>query len=201
MSRGVTQPIDDAHVASESQEYCSTNSRDRATSDELCISYLSDTHSCYDWTEEGTQTQCDVYVSDYAHRVVIFGGWFNGGRYRARTFVVLRRRASGEGYLVSPALAVPVPVNSTSTPSSTTIAQDAPSPSHSLSSSALQSLSLQQGIAAKSTIIEDNPLAPVDNDPFVNVFAPEPSSEALSSGDVSLAESTYVTQTHHHLGK
>ncbi|GKF33849.1 hypothetical protein Tco_0107049 [Tanacetum coccineum] len=103
--------------------------------------------------------------------------------------------------MVSPALAVPVPVNSTSTPSSTTIAQDAPSPSHSLSSSALQSLSLQQGIAAKSTIIEDNPLAPVDNDPFVNVFAPEPSSEALSSGDVSLAESTYVTQTHHHLGK
>nr|GFD14805.1 integrase, catalytic region, zinc finger, CCHC-type, peptidase aspartic, catalytic [Tanacetum cinerariifolium] len=49
--------------------------------------------------------------------------------------------------------------------------------------------------------MEDNPLAPVDNDPFVNVFAPEPSSEASSSGDVSLAESTYVTQTHYHLVK
>ncbi|GJZ99344.1 hypothetical protein Tco_0671895 [Tanacetum coccineum] len=32
-------------------------------------------------------------------------------------------------------------------------------------------------------------------------FAPEPSSEASSSGDVSSAESTYVSQPHHHLGK
>ncbi|GKC65258.1 retrovirus-related pol polyprotein from transposon TNT 1-94 [Tanacetum coccineum] len=39
--------------------------------------------------------------------------------------------------LVSPALAVPIPVNSAGTPSSTTIDQDAPSPSHSLSSLAL----------------------------------------------------------------
>ncbi|GJS57213.1 retrovirus-related pol polyprotein from transposon TNT 1-94 [Tanacetum coccineum] len=85
---------------------------------------------------------------------------------------------------VSHTLAVPVPVNSAGTPSSTTIDQDAPSPSHSPSSSALQSLSLQQGVAAESTIMEDNLLALVDNDPFVNVFALEPSSEASSSGDV-----------------
>ncbi|GJT80655.1 retrovirus-related pol polyprotein from transposon TNT 1-94 [Tanacetum coccineum] len=50
--------------------------------------------------------------------------------------------------------AVPIPVNSAGTPSSTTIDQDAPSPSHSPSSSALQSPSLQQGIAAESTIIQ-----------------------------------------------
>ncbi|GJW41513.1 retrovirus-related pol polyprotein from transposon TNT 1-94 [Tanacetum coccineum] len=56
-------------------------------------------------------------------------------------------------------------------------------------------------VLAESTSIEDNPLSPVDNDPFVNVFALEPSSEASSSGDVSTAESTYVTQTHHHLRK
>ncbi|GKE20432.1 retrovirus-related pol polyprotein from transposon TNT 1-94 [Tanacetum coccineum] len=62
--------------------------------------------------------------------------------------------------LVSPTLAVSVPVNST-------------------------------GAAAGSTIIEDNPFAPVDNDPFVNVFALEPSSEASSFGDVSSAEATY----------
>nr|GEV60089.1 retrovirus-related Pol polyprotein from transposon TNT 1-94 [Tanacetum cinerariifolium] len=68
-------------------------------------------------------------------------------------------------------------------------------------SSELQSPSLQQGVAAKSTIMEDNTLAPVDTDPFVNVFASKPSSEASSSGDVSSSESTYVTQTHHHLGK
>ncbi|GJR15000.1 retrovirus-related pol polyprotein from transposon TNT 1-94 [Tanacetum coccineum] len=89
-------------------------------------------------------------------------------------------------YTGFPAPAVPVPVNSASTPSSTTIDQDAPSPSHSPSSSALQSPSFQQGIAAESTSMEDNLLAPVDNDPFVNVFALESNSEASSSRDVTL---------------
>ncbi|GKD71951.1 retrovirus-related pol polyprotein from transposon TNT 1-94 [Tanacetum coccineum] len=92
---------------------------------------------------------------------------------------------------VSPASAVPVPVNSVGTPSSTTIDQDAPSPSHSPSSSALQSPSLHQGVAAESTIREDNPFAPIDNDPFINVFASEPSSVASSSKDLSLTESPY----------
>ncbi|GJZ36904.1 retrovirus-related pol polyprotein from transposon TNT 1-94 [Tanacetum coccineum] len=73
---------------------------------------------------------------------------------------------------VSPAPAVQVPVNSTGTPSSTTIDQDAPSPSHSPSSSALQSPSLHQGVAAESPLMEDNPFAPIDNDHFINVFAP-----------------------------
>ncbi|GJX13686.1 retrovirus-related pol polyprotein from transposon TNT 1-94 [Tanacetum coccineum] len=55
--------------------------------------------------------------------------------------------------LVSPASAVPVPVNSAGTPSSTTIDQDAPSPSHSPSSSAIPSQSLHnQGVAAYSTL-------------------------------------------------
>ncbi|GKC98641.1 hypothetical protein Tco_1168916, partial [Tanacetum coccineum] len=102
---------------------------------------------------------------------------------------------------VSPALAVPIPVNSAGTPSSTTIDQDAPSPNHLPSSSALQSPSLHQGVAAGSTILEDNPFASVDNNPFVNVFAPEPSFEASSSGDISSADSTHVSQSHHHLGK
>nr|GEV10802.1 reverse transcriptase domain-containing protein [Tanacetum cinerariifolium] len=84
---------------------------------------------------------------------------------------------------VSLATTVPVPVNSASTPSSTTIDQDAPSPSHSPSSSTLQSPCSHHGVAAGSTIIEDNPFAPVDNDPFVNVFALKPSYEASSSGD------------------
>nr|GEZ87072.1 retrovirus-related Pol polyprotein from transposon TNT 1-94 [Tanacetum cinerariifolium] len=102
-------------------------------------------------------------------------------------------------HLISPTPAIQVPVNSAGTPSSTTIDQDAPSPSHSLSSSALQSPSLHQGIAAESTLMEDNPVAPVDNNPFINVFALEPSSDASSFRDVSLAESTYVSQTLHHL--
>nr|GEU35337.1 retrovirus-related Pol polyprotein from transposon TNT 1-94 [Tanacetum cinerariifolium] len=82
-----------------------------------------------------------------------------------------------------PAPVVPVPVNLAGTPSSTTINQDAPSLSHSPSSSALQSPSLHQGIATESTLMEDNPVAPIDNNPFRNVFAPEPSSDASSSGD------------------
>ncbi|GJR46758.1 retrovirus-related pol polyprotein from transposon TNT 1-94 [Tanacetum coccineum] len=77
----------------------------------------------------------------------------------------------------------------------------APSPSHSPSSSALQSSSSHQGVAAGSTIIEDTPFAPVDNNPFVNVFVLEPSSEASSSGDVSLVDLNHVSQPHHHLGK
>ncbi|GKE29781.1 retrovirus-related pol polyprotein from transposon TNT 1-94 [Tanacetum coccineum] len=93
---------------------------------------------------------------------------------------------------VPPALTVQVLVNSVGTPSSTTIDQDAPSASHSPSSSTLQPPISHQGVAVGSTIIKDNPFAPVDNDPFVNMFAPEPSSEASSSGDVSSAESTHI---------
>nr|GEU61922.1 integrase, catalytic region, zinc finger, CCHC-type, peptidase aspartic, catalytic [Tanacetum cinerariifolium] len=100
---------------------------------------------------------------------------------------------------VSPAPPVQVPVNSAGTPSSTTINQDAPSPSISPSSSALQSPSLHQGIVAESTLMKDNPIAPVKNNPFINVFALEPSSDASSSKDLSSTESTYVSQTLHHL--
>ncbi|GJY26466.1 retrovirus-related pol polyprotein from transposon TNT 1-94 [Tanacetum coccineum] len=85
---------------------------------------------------------------------------------------------------VSPAPAILVPVNSAGTPSSTTIDQDAPSQSHSPSSLALHSPSLHQGVTADSTLMEDNPFAPVDNHPFINIFALEPSSEASSSRDL-----------------
>nr|GFB69913.1 retrovirus-related Pol polyprotein from transposon TNT 1-94 [Tanacetum cinerariifolium] len=83
---------------------------------------------------------------------------------------------------VSHTQAVQALVNSAGTPSSTTIDQDAPSLSISPSSSALQS---HQVVAAESTFMEDNPVAPVDNNPFINVFAPEPSSSASSSEDIS----------------
>nr|GEW23010.1 retrovirus-related Pol polyprotein from transposon TNT 1-94 [Tanacetum cinerariifolium] len=69
------------------------------------------------------------------------------------------------------------------TPSSTAIDQDAPSPSHSPSSSALQSPCLHQDVAAESIILDENPFAPVDKYPFINKFAPEPYSAASSSGD------------------
>nr|GFA87144.1 hypothetical protein [Tanacetum cinerariifolium] len=50
----------------------------------------------------------------------------------------------------------------------------------------------KKGVAAKSTLMDENPFAPIDNDPFINIFAPKPTSEASSSGDASLAESTYI---------
>nr|GEW75643.1 retrovirus-related Pol polyprotein from transposon TNT 1-94 [Tanacetum cinerariifolium] len=80
------------------------------------------------------------------------------------------------------------PVNSADTPLSTTIDQDAPTLSISPSSSALQSHSLHQGVAVEPNYMEDHTNAPVNNPPFVNVFAPEPYSEASSSMDVKLDE-------------
>ncbi|GJU51506.1 retrovirus-related pol polyprotein from transposon TNT 1-94 [Tanacetum coccineum] len=68
------------------------------------------------------------------------------------------------------------------------------------SSSEVQAPVLHQGVAAGPTI-EDNPYAQAEDDPFVNVFAPEPSSEESSSGDVSSAESYQVIQPHDHLKK
>nr|GEW49405.1 retrovirus-related Pol polyprotein from transposon TNT 1-94 [Tanacetum cinerariifolium] len=84
---------------------------------------------------------------------------------------------------VSPAPAVQAPVSTVGTPSSTTMDQDAHSLSISPSSSTFQSHSLHQGIAAESTFIEANHVAPVDNNPFINAFAMEPSSDASSSVD------------------
>ncbi|GKA07572.1 retrovirus-related pol polyprotein from transposon TNT 1-94, partial [Tanacetum coccineum] len=68
------------------------------------------------------------------------------------------------------------------TPLSTTIDQDAPSTSHSPSSSEVQPLISRQGVAADRTI-DDNPFAQAVDDPFENVFAPELSSAKSSSGN------------------
>nr|GEZ78533.1 integrase, catalytic region, zinc finger, CCHC-type, peptidase aspartic, catalytic [Tanacetum cinerariifolium] len=101
----------------------------------------------------------------------------------------------------SSAQAVQFLISSAGTPLSTTIDQDAPSLHISPSSSALQSHSLPPGIVAEPHFMKDHNVAPVDNNPFVNVFALEPHSEASSSGDISSTESPYVSQTLHHLNK
>nr|GFC13899.1 integrase, catalytic region, zinc finger, CCHC-type, peptidase aspartic, catalytic [Tanacetum cinerariifolium] len=102
---------------------------------------------------------------------------------------------------VPPAQAEPAPVNSAGTPLSNTIDQNAPTLSISPSSLALQSHSLHQGVAAEPNSIEERTDAPVNNPPFVNVFAPKPHSKATSSGDISSTDSPYVSQTLHHLNK
>nr|GEW76147.1 retrovirus-related Pol polyprotein from transposon TNT 1-94 [Tanacetum cinerariifolium] len=93
---------------------------------------------------------------------------------------------------VLPAQAVQALVNSAGTPSSTTIDKDTPSLSILPSSSALQSHSSHQGVAAEPNYMKDLTIAPVENNPFVNVFAPKPHSEASSSGDISSTESPYI---------
>nr|GEV05977.1 reverse transcriptase domain-containing protein [Tanacetum cinerariifolium] len=103
--------------------------------------------------------------------------------------------------LVSPAPIVQVPIISPGTPSSTTIDQNVASLSHSPSSLELQHPISHQGVTAGSTIIDDNPFAHADNDPFINMFALVPSFVASLYEDASLAESTHVTQPHNHLRK
>nr|GFB71898.1 Gag-Pol polyprotein [Tanacetum cinerariifolium] len=83
----------------------------------------------------------------------------------------------------------------------TTIDQDAPSLHISPSSSALQSHSLPPGVVAEPHFMDHHNVASVDNNPFVNVFAPEPHYEASSSGDISSTKSPYVSQSLHHLNK
>nr|GEZ19220.1 Gag-Pol polyprotein [Tanacetum cinerariifolium] len=107
-------------------------------------------------------------------------------------------RADRPGF---PAQAVQPPVSLAGTPLSTTIDQDAPSLHISTSSSAPQSHSLSPGVVAEPYLMEDHNVALVDDNPFVNVFASEPPSEASSSGDISSTESPYVSQLLHHLNK
>ncbi|GKE57857.1 putative ribonuclease H-like domain-containing protein, partial [Tanacetum coccineum] len=96
--------------------------------------------------------------------------------------------------------AAPVPVNQTGPSVSISVNTDAPLEIYSPSSSDHQSSSVHIGVVAEQSI-EVNPFAPVDLKPFVNVFAPEPSSEASSSGDISIAEPNHSTQPHEHLRK
>ncbi|GKG41855.1 hypothetical protein Tco_0473606, partial [Tanacetum coccineum] len=73
---------------------------------------------------------------------------------------------------------------STNTSVSTTIAQDAPSTSHSLPSSQVHPPVFLQGVAARPTI-EDTLITQADLHPSVNPIAGEPSSAQSKSGDGS----------------
>ncbi|GJS86810.1 putative ribonuclease H-like domain-containing protein [Tanacetum coccineum] len=99
---------------------------------------------------------------------------------------------------VPTATVVNAPIVSTNTSVSTTIAQDAPSTSHSLSSSQVHPPVFPQGVAAGPTI-EDTSITQADLHPSVNPVAGEPSSAQSTSGDVSLAEPNQVTQPPDHL--
>ncbi|GJS39754.1 retrovirus-related pol polyprotein from transposon TNT 1-94 [Tanacetum coccineum] len=72
--------------------------------------------------------------------------------------------------------------------------------SHSPSSSAHQSSSVHHGVATEHSF-EVNPFAATEHEPFVNVFAPDPNSEASSSGILTITTPNQSTQPHEHLRK
>ncbi|GJX54770.1 retrovirus-related pol polyprotein from transposon TNT 1-94 [Tanacetum coccineum] len=78
--------------------------------------------------------------------------------------------------------------------------RDAPSRSHSPSSSAHQSSSVHHGVATEHSF-EVNPFAATEHEPFVNVFAPDPNSEASSSRTITITTPNQSTQPHEHLRK
>ncbi|GJR04488.1 gag-pol polyprotein [Tanacetum coccineum] len=76
--------------------------------------------------------------------------------------------------------AAPTPAIPTGPSVSISFDHDAPSGSHSPSSSAHQSSSVHHGVATEHSF-EVNPFAATEHEPFVNVFALDPNSEASSS--------------------
>ncbi|GJZ00924.1 retrovirus-related pol polyprotein from transposon TNT 1-94 [Tanacetum coccineum] len=100
--------------------------------------------------------------------------------------------------LVPPTPTAQVPVNQTGPSVSISVHPDAHLESYSPLSTDHQSSSVHIGVAAEHSV-EVNPFAPADPEPFVNVFAPEPSSKASSSGVISIAEPNQSTQPHEHL--
>nr|GFC14019.1 hypothetical protein [Tanacetum cinerariifolium] len=77
---------------------------------------------------------------------------------------------------VPPAPAVHILVNPPCPSVSISVDQDAPSEGHSPSSSDHQSSSVHHGVPADYSL-EVNPFALADNEPFLNIFAPDSSSE------------------------
>ncbi|GJT64805.1 hypothetical protein Tco_1016285 [Tanacetum coccineum] len=101
---------------------------------------------------------------------------------------------------VPTATVVNAPIVSTNTSVSTTIAQDAPSTSHSLSSLQVHPTVFPQGVTAGLTI-EDTSITQADLHPSVYPVEGEPSFSQSTSGDVSLAEQNQVNQPPDHLRK
>ncbi|GJY44730.1 retrovirus-related pol polyprotein from transposon TNT 1-94 [Tanacetum coccineum] len=77
---------------------------------------------------------------------------------------------------------------------------DAPSGSHSPSSLAHQSSLVYHGVATEHSF-RVNPFATTEHEPFVNVFAPDPNSEASSSRVITITAPNQSTQPHEHLQK
>ncbi|GKF54678.1 hypothetical protein Tco_0165018, partial [Tanacetum coccineum] len=98
------------------------------------------------------------------------------------------------------ATAVNAQVVPPSTSLSTTIAQDAPSTSASLSTSDMHHPAPHQGIA-EEPILKDSPITHDVLHPTFNLVTGEPGLAQPSSGNVNLTEPNQVTQLLDHLRK
>ncbi|GJR20533.1 retrovirus-related pol polyprotein from transposon TNT 1-94 [Tanacetum coccineum] len=92
------------------------------------------------------------------------------------------------------------PVIPTGPSVSMSIDLDAPSGSHTSSPLDHHSSSVHHGVAGEQ-YAEVNPFATADHEPFVNVFAPDPTTEASSSGEIMMPELNQSTQPHEHIRK
>ncbi|GJY69048.1 retrovirus-related pol polyprotein from transposon TNT 1-94 [Tanacetum coccineum] len=63
-----------------------------------------------------------------------------------------------------------------------------------------QSSLVHHGVATEHSF-EENPFSATEHEPFVNVFAPDPNSEASSSGVITITAPNQSTQPHEHLRK
>ncbi|GJU15596.1 retrovirus-related pol polyprotein from transposon TNT 1-94 [Tanacetum coccineum] len=96
--------------------------------------------------------------------------------------------------------AVPPPVIPIGPSVSISFEHDGPSGSHSPLSLAHQSSLVHHGVETEHSF-EVNPFAATEHEPFVNVFAPDPNSEASSSGILTNTTANHSTQPHEHLRK
>ncbi|GJV82514.1 hypothetical protein Tco_1522412 [Tanacetum coccineum] len=94
--------------------------------------------------------------------------------------------------------AAPRPIDPTGSPSSTSIDQDATSPSNSQTPQESQSLVISPGVEEEFHDIE---VAHLDNDPFFGVPIPKPNSKESSSRDVIPANMHSINQPPEHLKK
>ncbi|GKA07091.1 retrovirus-related pol polyprotein from transposon TNT 1-94 [Tanacetum coccineum] len=97
-----------------------------------------------------------------------------------------------------PTVVAPDPADSTGSPSSTSVDQDAPSPSTSQTPQETQPLVIPFGVEEEFHDIE---VAHLDNDPLFRILIPEPNSKESSSADVISTNVHSVNQPLEHLKK
>ena len=83
---------------------------------------------------------------------------------------------------------------------SVSISQNAPHSDNSQSTSNDQSSHVHQGATVDHSF-EENPFAPTDEVPFVNVFAPEESENSNTNEDQNTTTSVHYPQPHEYLRK